>query len=472
MSDRSRFYGMIGVGALAIIALASVVYFRSGEKAPVDEKPAKKSSGKVSKKSSSKDASSASVASSGEKASTAPVSSEQPAPSPTAAAVVEDVEEDDDVEEQARLRKSYDHTLKRAKQFLQGEKFSHAASLFSEAIDMADKIPSAAKDLTALYNNRSAMYEKSGQFEDSLKDITVVLATDGKHLKARSRRARIMEKQGKFDEALRDLVFCSIVEGAQGIASSSATKASELCKKISVPEVVAVVDRIRNSSGRSLPNKGYCRNYFESFMSYQQWKAECKDVDRDELVRRSYHELHTSSPVEGAKMELQDILTLIKVDLVNLDFKKAFAHIPRGKHLLASDQLVNDNAATTVATRSLLEDLMGVEKHLRCDLTGALGHYSAAIKAINCGGVAALIETSVGLEAGCTISETGDIKDQVEAVELFLKLASAYLELGENDKAAELYKAVLTSTQDATSKTLAAMHPWVLVHQVALHITK
>ncbi len=57
----------------------------------------------------------------------------------------------------------------------------------------AGQVPSAAKDILTLYNNRSAMYEKSGQYEASLRDITVVLTMDAMHQKAKLRRARVYE---------------------------------------------------------------------------------------------------------------------------------------------------------------------------------------------------------------------------------------------------------------------------------------
>lgn len=42
------------------------------------------------------------------------------------------------------------------------------------------------------------MYEKAGQFEKSLMDITSVLALDMFHIKARTRRGRLFEAQVAF----------------------------------------------------------------------------------------------------------------------------------------------------------------------------------------------------------------------------------------------------------------------------------
>lgn len=51
------------------------------------------------------------------------------------------------------------------------------------------------KEIIALYNNRSAMYLADGNPEKALQDITILLAMDPKHIKARNRRAKIFEEQ-------------------------------------------------------------------------------------------------------------------------------------------------------------------------------------------------------------------------------------------------------------------------------------
>ena len=93
------------------------------------------------------------------------------------------------------LKQSYDDAARIAKKYLDGQSYTKAALKFTEAIDLANRVPSATKDLLALYNNRSATYEKAEEFDKSLNDITVVLAMDTNHIKARYRRARIYEAQ-------------------------------------------------------------------------------------------------------------------------------------------------------------------------------------------------------------------------------------------------------------------------------------
>ena len=84
--------------------------------------------------------------------------------------------------------------------------------LFFTAIDLAQNLPSASKDILPMYNNRSAMYERAGKFDEALNDITVVLAVDVKHMKGRARRARILEAQGKLNDAIDELVLLMSLE--------------------------------------------------------------------------------------------------------------------------------------------------------------------------------------------------------------------------------------------------------------------
>jgi hypothetical protein len=73
----------------------------------------------------------------------------------SSSAVVRDEESDEEEEDQeAALKQAYDDALRLAKKFLSGNQYTKAANKFSDAIDLADKIPSASKDIVTLYNNR------------------------------------------------------------------------------------------------------------------------------------------------------------------------------------------------------------------------------------------------------------------------------------------------------------------------------
>jgi len=113
----------------------------------------------------------------------------------------EDEEEDDDEDEEdneeleRETREKYEQLIGLAKKLLAGNAYKRAAETFSEAIKLVEQLPSAEKDLTVLYNNRSAMYEKQNLFNDALSDIEVVLFREPHHVKARTRRARIFDAQ-------------------------------------------------------------------------------------------------------------------------------------------------------------------------------------------------------------------------------------------------------------------------------------
>jgi tetratricopeptide (TPR) repeat protein len=353
--------------------------------------------------------------------------------SAAAAVVVEDdgADEEENAEETVEeLTKRYDDALRLAKKYLQGEKYSTAAAKFSEAIDLASRIPSAGKDLVTLYNNRSAMFEKNNELDASLQDIMIVLALDTKHQKARARRARILERKGDFQGALDDCVFCSILEGASGQPASNTTKVVELCKKVSEPEVRRLVDRIRSSS-RAVPNKAYCRSYFESFPSFHEWKQIYEKVDRDELVRRSYTALDLS-PAEVARKELLDALELIKLDASRQNFNKAFAHIERSLALIEQGGLSSD--ALSQLAIAELEDMQGTEAHLRCNLSAAMKRFISALARL--GANPSLLAALDGDSKIVTHHDLGITKEKYlsRASEISLKLASTYIELGEPNK--------------------------------------
>ena len=118
--------------------------------------------------------------------------------------------------EEPALKAAYDEAIRSAKKNMGSNNYVAAAEQYGRAIELAEHhLPSCAKDVLTLYNNRSAMYEKAGDLDKALRDITMVLRLDGFHLKARVRRARIYEQQGKGYEALDDYVVTMLVERAK-----------------------------------------------------------------------------------------------------------------------------------------------------------------------------------------------------------------------------------------------------------------
>lgn len=179
------------------------------------------------------------------------------------------------------IKEEYDTCCRLASKLLAGQSYDKAAQKYTEAIELASQIPSASSNIKTLYNNRSAMYEKIGEYEKALNDITVVLAMENHHLKAKTRRAKIYEAQGKYRESLNDYIFGMMVEQSQGISPSNLQKIDEICKKIARDETTSIVQEMRKCVGRPLPPKCYCRNFFESLPSIHSWRLKyTRNTDR------------------------------------------------------------------------------------------------------------------------------------------------------------------------------------------------
>lgn len=130
----------------------------------------------------------------------------------------DDEEEDDSAAEKKKAdevalanKAKYDDANRMATKLIAGNQHARAAEKLSEAIELAKSIASVNKDIPTLYNNRSAMYEKCGEYEKSLQDITVILAMDPNHMKARIRRARVYEALVSLCYFQSFFLYCDIL---------------------------------------------------------------------------------------------------------------------------------------------------------------------------------------------------------------------------------------------------------------------
>lgn len=213
--------------------------------------------------------------------------------------------------EAAELKQKYEEVVNLASKLVKGNAYLRAAEKFSDAIALAQQIPNVRKNLVVLYNNRSAMYEKAGQLDDSLLDIDVVLAMDSHHQKARLRRARIYQTQvitidkipefyftssmtqniyqGNLQDSLNDFVVSMLMdqERAQRAGAppdhSTIETVDKICKELAASETVKFMKKFRASVAaetRDLPSKAYCKNFLEFTPAVYRWKEELQTVDR------------------------------------------------------------------------------------------------------------------------------------------------------------------------------------------------
>ena len=345
----------------------------------------------------------------------------------------DDDDEEEDEDEEAALEKQkqeelkslqdeYEKIINLAAKLLKGNAYQRAAEKYTEAIQLASKIPSQGKDLITLYNNRSATYEKSCDFKQSLSDIGVVLTMDPLHLKGRTRRARVLEAQGKLKEALDEYTLTMIIErDLRGEMPTNGEKVDSLAKKVAIIDAAPRVKAMRTSHGRSLPSQAYCRNFLETFPSTHIWSSKYKG----------------KQAVESKSSDANESLQRVCYDLVNNNYSSAFAEVNKLRiTLTGADGEGNNDILSTVL------ELCGTEKYLKCNLDEAINDFKQALQS------------------------------NEHNFEAHLKLASIYLELGELSNAEKCYEDILSKLETTDSLTKNIDCAWVLVHRSSLWVTR
>eukprot|EP01032_Pedospumella_encystans_P023045 gene23045-26099_t len=399
-------------GGLGLVSVSFLVYFMfwrkpssSGVKA-IKDKDSDSSADKPSKQAEKK------VESHVDKSSADNVKKVEPTRAPSPQFVVEDADSDEEEEEEVEaevttvdneleeLQTKYDDANRLAKKLIAGESYEKAVVKLTEALELAPRIPGAGKDIMTLYNNRSAMYEKVGQYEKSLSDITVILAMDPFHAKARVRRARIFEAQDKHRQALDEYVFAALQEQRMGTPPSHQLKIDSLAKVIAAKSSPGLFKSLRASSTeRPLPSRSHCKNFLESYPSVHLWVDHYKTVERDTLVtalEAALEAYNADAPEDTVALDTQlraAQLSLIAFDLVNTRFETAFKLLHTMKaatadpslptHLhehLAVAYVLPYNTTNTLQLLSLQYELIGFEKQLRCDLAGAVDAFTTSLR--------------------------------------------------------------------------------------------
>lgn len=447
-----------------------------------------------------------------------------PTPATKAAVVVDEVDEDEEEaetkaaaaeakaaeEEAARaLKEQYDGLASTALKYAKGEKYKQAIEKYSEALELLPLIPSARKDAMSIRNNRSAMYEKNREYENSLNDIAEILKTDKAHVKARTRRARILEIQEKHREAMVEYGFVvaflqqkfqALSQQAQYMAPSAAMNAQaetlqkdiqsgaqkmeDLAKILAAQRSGQYLEDLRSGKNpRPLPCQAYCKNFLETFPSFYMWHELHADSSEDELLEAftKYSNVDTYSQADLLEASYQ----LVSYYIVNAQYTRAFKYCAEAlacwesKHIVVDYSRENTDVtaqmsavgAETISAAmklhlSVLLDLHGVEVHLKCNVLGAIQLYKCALEL-----------TMIGLNE-CT-EDDAVVASQLSthACELLLKLASAFVELGNQDEAEHAFDTIAASIENkefTVSNTTWSVNneAWMLIHRAALWVSR
>jgi tetratricopeptide (TPR) repeat protein len=321
------------------------------------------------------------------------------------------------------LKEQYDTAVRLASKFTAAQHNEKAIEKLTDAINLSAKVPSAQKDLLTLYNNRSALFEKTGAFDSSLRDISVVLTMDPHHIKARTRRGRVYEAQGKVQESLQDFVHATILERARGGEADHDRKITELSKRLAIERTPKTLKELRSSQAKKhhLPSKAYCRNFFEAYPSVYSWKNQFFGVSRESLseaFQRTKRE-QTSNRDDSSLLlkSFESASDLMKFDFSNDCYKKAFETL----HELPVLSVLEENKTEGTAIRSLLSfyhEMIGTEFHLLFQIVDASREFERAIE---------LFPRNIDAQ---------------------LKYNAVLLENGEKGKALELYSKLLSLLQE------------------------
>jgi tetratricopeptide (TPR) repeat protein len=421
--------------------------------------------------------------------------------------VGEDEEEDDEEESGAvdveleALKTRYEDSNRLASKFISGQKYDKAIEKLSEAIELAPQVPNAGKDIMTLYNNRSAMYEKSEVLDKALTDITVVLSMDGFHLKARVRRARIYEQQGKQKLALEEYILATLLQTRKGEPTSHQLKIDSLVKTMSLKSSPALFKKMRQEgTHRVLPSKSHCRNFLESYPSMQMWREQYLSMEREGLASamQSAMEVQAEEAIQENGQEAADFgvlkstLEVVCWDLIHNDFETAFKTLntlplpadctnsPEAPALLEAVEAGQElqyvvpfelGCPPSVASlHSLQFELVGFERHLRCQLTEAIAGYAQALRYLPCNVDARLKLANVYLEQG-DVPESMDMYKTTLQAFVATKAALAREEEGTEGTEAEAEGAEAPPGVSG-KEMLAIMKAWTLLHRVSVFVTR
>ena len=315
---------------------------------------------------------------------------------------------------------------------------SEAAEAFTEAIDLIeagegggaeDLSVGLTRQLITLINNRSAMYEKSGENTLALADCDAILDRQPAHQKARNRRLRILEAMGRpVGETFASFVVYNIIDffpiymyltllsssllcyfsifnlfedalvevcalqlqfmqenrdkirmGMPLTPPVSQNKIEDLMGKILPGEIERFLAKVKEESAmkdRPLPSDHTILQLLQSFAGYSAWMAQAAKSGSVVSLTKDLSKFQGNTA--DAKAERATLLLVRgrryaydrKFEEASADFEDAMKILEEGGddvvHCLDGD------------THARLLEWGGMARHLRYDLDGALKCYEKA----------------------------------------------------------------------------------------------
>lgn len=235
----------------------------------------------------------------------------------------------------AALKAQYSAAQQEGMKYIKEKKMDQACDKFTECLELLKDLDQGTmqRDRIILLNNRSGMYERMGNFEQALGDISVVLGLSPQHNKCRVRRARIYEKQGHMSEALHEYAIAMVVERNQGtqplLIEGTVTlreKVEAINKQVAIKDAMQLYESIRNNDSRKLQARMGCNDFFDICPAYHLYKKKMARVDRDSLVA-ALKEATAQGGEKGSVEWVNAILDLAWHDISSGAYKRGFSHV-------------------------------------------------------------------------------------------------------------------------------------------------
>lgn len=270
--------------------------------------------------------------------------------------------------------------------------------------------------------------------------------------------------QDKLRLALDEYVYATLLQQRNQEPPSHQPKIDAIAKKLAMTTAPELFKKLRATSvDRALPSKSHCKNFLESYPSVHLWAEHYRGIDRSDLAATVKTLEESSWPEATKELKLrQATLDLVGWDLVHNRFESAFKLLPtiplpevpaNLPSALDSESPLGYLTPYTDGDRtneqlllSLQYEIVGFEKHLRCDLDGAVEAYLAALRAFP------------------------------NNIDARLKLANVYLEIPDLVSCGAVFADLMNDLDrreaaeaDAEQKVMKA---WTLLHRVSVAVSR